>query len=73
MEKDRGLPVYEPPVARDLSGGGISGQDPLGLCSNGGFVADLLGKGGCQNGSIVGNCRTGFDFKSSGMPGGFVA
>ena len=73
MEKESGLPLYEPPVARDLSGGGISGQDPLWGCSNGGVVADSLGKGSCQHGSTFGNCGTGSGFRGTGISGSFVA
>ena len=60
MEKDQPLPLYEPPTARDLSGGGISGQDPLGWCSHGGHPT-LAGMGAkCKNGSMVSDaCKGG--------------
>jgi hypothetical protein len=64
MEKDRRLPLYEPPMARDLSGGGISGQDSAGWCSNGGSVAYFASTVGCNHGSAVSGCSTGLDAKS---------
>ena len=30
-----GRPVYEPPLARDLSKLSVSGQEPLGMCTTG--------------------------------------
>ena len=60
MDKDRGLPVYEPPMARDLSGGGITGQEALGWCSGGGCPAPAGTLKQCKGGSMVSDsCKSG--------------
>lgn len=58
MGTKNGLPIYEPPMARDLSGGGVSGQGPLAFCHNGSLPGDCAGgsgpAGGCTNGNRFG-------------------
>jgi len=51
--------TYEAPQARDLSGFGVSGQWPLGLCTDGGAAVNP--DGGCNAGLNADNtCTAGW-------------
>jgi hypothetical protein len=65
MKSKEGMPIYEPPLARDLSGGSIRGKVPLAYCHFGSEP------GACSGGDGPGgSCRGGGSFGKGTCGGG---
>jgi hypothetical protein len=65
MKSKEGMPIYEPPLARDLSGGSMRGKVPMAYCQDGSQP------GACRFGNQpAGSCEVGNDFGSGTCGGG---